>query len=335
MPLYTLDNIRTKVRRLTRTPSPALLSDQNIDDYINTFILYDIPEHLRLFSLKTTFSFYTTPNVAEYATDPVDVDAPLYNFKNKYISVHNPFYVAGNERQLLQSREVFYATYPKNSFLHQIATGDGTTQYFTGFLYDVPVLQSEVLFDSIDVNNNSCIVIDAPVFATPAIGNLIVPNNPDVVGYINYITGQYAFTFPIPPAPNKRVNAQTYPYIASIPQTICYFDNKFTLRPVPDQAYKIQMEVYVRPTELLLNTDEPHLEQWWQWIAYGAAKKVFEDKQDLDSVALIMPEFTKQELLVLRSTIVQQTKNRTPTIYSENNNNNFGPGIFNGIGSWW
>ena len=61
----------------------------------------------------------------------------------------------------------------------------------------------------------------------------------------------------------------------------------------------------------------PELEEWWQYIAYGAAKKVFEDRMDLESVQSIMPEFKKQEMLCQRRTIVQNTNERTSTIYTE------------------
>ena len=75
--------------------------------------------------------------------------------------------------------------------------------------------------------------------------------------------------------------------------------------------------MYRRPTELLLVGQSPELEQWWQYIAYGASKKVFEDRMDMQSVQMIMPEFNKQERLVLRRTIVQQTNERVATIYTE------------------
>ena len=41
-PTSTLQTIRTKVRRLTRTPSTAQLSDDDLDQYINTFVVYDL-----------------------------------------------------------------------------------------------------------------------------------------------------------------------------------------------------------------------------------------------------------------------------------------------------
>jgi hypothetical protein len=68
---------------------------------------------------------------------------------------------------------------------------------------------------------------------------------------------------------------------------------------------------------MLTNATMPELSQWWQYIAYGAAKKIFEDRMDMESVQLIMPEFKKQEALVNRRTIDQLSKERASTIYTE------------------
>jgi len=57
----TLADIEKKVRLLTRLPSTAQLSQADLDNYINTFILYDFPEQLRTFNLRKPFSFYTNP----------------------------------------------------------------------------------------------------------------------------------------------------------------------------------------------------------------------------------------------------------------------------------
>ena len=65
------------------------------------------------------------------------------------------------------------------------------------------------------------------------------------------------------------------------PLGMLYYDDKFIIRPVPDKTYSINIEVDVRPTELLNTTDVPQIAQWWQYIAYGAGKKIFEDRMDL------------------------------------------------------
>ena len=67
----SLTAIRLKVRRLTRSPSVGQITDATIDEYVNTFIQYDFPEHLRLFSLKTVLEWFTQPNVDTYAPSTV------------------------------------------------------------------------------------------------------------------------------------------------------------------------------------------------------------------------------------------------------------------------
>src|SRR5207247_3598233 len=101
------------------------------------------------------------------------------------------------------------------------------------------------------------------------------------------------------------------PYVPSLPLAVLFYDTTFTLRPVPDMAYRVQMDCFIQPTALLANNQQPGLQEFWQYIAYGAAKKVFEDRMDIESVQLILPEYRKQENLILRRTIVQKTNHST------------------------
>lgn len=312
----TLDAIRTKVRRLTRAPSEAQLTTTQLDEYINTFILYDFPEHLRLFSLRTTLTFFTQPYIDEYDSDVVAPN-PLSNFKNRYITVHPPIYIAGFPAMFTQSRAEFFAIYPKIESIQSIGTeGDGVTTVFNGTIPSAPFLRNEVLISSIDNNNNGLAARDIPV-AGSSVGNLEDPITGAIIGTVNYVTGVFTVTFPLAPAAGAAINSQTVPYQPALPQSLLYYDNKFQLRPVPDQPYRVQMEVYIRPTEFFASNETPDLEQWWQYIAYGAAKKVLEDRMDMESVQMIMPEFKQQERLVLRRTIVQYTNERVATIYTQ------------------
>ena len=146
---------------------------------------------------------------------------------------------------------------------------------------------------------------------------------------ISEVNGSYTA-----PANGATINSQTVLTQPSIPQTIMFFDGKFTLRPVPDQVYKVQVEAYVRPTELLNNTDQPLLAEMWEYIAYGAAKKVFEDRMDTDSIQQILPEYKNREKLVNRRTVVQQTNQRASSIYTEQTGGAgaYGAGWFSGGG---
>jgi hypothetical protein len=317
--LSTLDNIRTKVRRLTRSPSTSQLSVSDIDNYVNNFVLYDFPETLRLFSLRKTLTFYTQPNVETYETNTTVSTNPLYNFKNRYVSIHDPIYVAGFQQFFSQSQEQFYGVYPRINNIWRIGTGNNVLTTFSGTLSSFPVLQNRVTFTSINSAGNGLTLIDYPVSVTAgALGLVGIPQTlPSPYGSINYLTGVYAANFASAPDLSEAVYAQTVPYVANRPAGILYYADKFVFRPVPDQVYRVDMETYMRPTELLQVGDMPELSQWWQYIAYGAAKKVFEDRMDMDSISNIMAEYKNQEALVLRRTIDQQTKERTATIYTE------------------
>lgn len=315
----TLGAIRTKVRRLTRSPSVAQLTDTEIDEYVNTFILYDLPEHLRLFKLRSTFTFYTDPNIEEYASNST-VGDPLENFDNKYIGVYGPAFVAGYESMFTQSLAELSRIFPFTNSIVHIRTGDGVQVAYTGTLQNTPFLRNHVTFGSVDTNGNGIAVYD------DGTGTL----DGDGIGTINYTTGAYSILFTNPPGDGEEINSITVPYTAARPNSILFFDNKFIVRPVPDKVYPIQVEVDIRPTELLSGAQSPDLEQWWQYIAYGAAKKVFEDRTDMDSIQLIMPEFTKQEILVNRRTINLQTKERTATIYTESSTGQYNAGYGSG-----
>lgn len=377
-PNSTMAAIEQKVRRLTRNPSEAQLSSADLDNYINTFVIYDFPEHLRTFQNRTQFTFYTQPFQDVYKTDATwPATAQLYNFQNAYLSVHSPVYIAGFQSWYSQSREQFFGVYPLTNSIQQLASiGDGVTNNFTGFISSTlnnaisplnqnsqittGLLQNNVLFDSIDVNGNGLTLIDSPIVdATTGFnsiyGLMYTPNNPPVTlpltltapyltnpafpttNYINYATGQFNITFPTAPGSGNIINSQTVPQVVSLPQALMYHNNQFTVRPVPDQPYAINFEVYQRPTFLMETSQSPQLEELWQYIAYGAAKKIFEDRMDMESVAMIMPEFKKQEALCNRRTIVQYTDERTATIYTEQTGNGagaYGSGWFQGGGSF-
>jgi hypothetical protein len=316
--LSTLTQIRTKVRRLTRSPSSSQLTNDQIDDYVNTFVLYDFPE----FTVDNQVVFFTMPNVDEYFTNTDNEDDPLFNFKNIYLSVQPPAYIAGEEVALTQTRDQFFREYPKTEAEEIIGAGDSVTVAFTGTLATTPVLANTVSFSSIDDDGNGIVLNDLPQYDGVTglqlqTGDLVEPDSTTSVGVINYLTGVYSFTFPLAPGNGENVIAQTFRYAAAKPRSILYEDRTFTLRPVPDKVYRVEIDAFKRPTELLNVTDEPDVAQWWQYIAYGASKKVFEDRMDVESIQAITPEFLRQRSLVLQKLVVQQSSERTATIYTD------------------
>jgi len=355
----TLAAIQLKVRRLTRSPSQQQISDAQINEYVNTFIGYDFPAQLRLFNNRQTFTFYTIPNVDQYTTSTNSVNQ-LFNFDNTNMTVHEPFFIGGYRAYFTQSEDEFYGMWPKIQMQQQIAVGDGTTTQFSATasttVIEPPVLLNQVVFSATAADNSGLTMVDVPIVdsvGNPTMnGNLYIPAVAQVIApptviiptnTINYLTGAYTVTFMndsgVVTAPSgaslttnpsqNQIYCQSVPYLASIPTSVLYYNNTFTLRPVPSISYPVTFEVYVRPTQLLSTGQEPNLEQWWQYIAYGAAKKVLEDRNDMESVQQIMPEFKEQERMVLRTTLVQEGNQRAASIYSQQTS------LGAGMNSWW
>ena len=258
--LSTLDRIRTKARRLTASPSQSQITDAEIDDYINSFYMFDMPESIRVMNLREEFNFYTDPNVDAYPFP-----------RNDFFNVYQPIYIAD------------------------------------------PTIFSRVFVSFTDAAGDSVIARD------DGAGGFISEDGATVIaGAINYVTGVVtALVLPSAPPANTIVNAQYVSYQASRPEALLFYADTFFLRPIPDKAYKVTMEVLRQPTMLLANAANPQLEEWWQYLAYGAAKKILEDRQDIVSLGNIMPEFKHQQLLALRRTSDQYAQERSATIYTE------------------
>jgi hypothetical protein len=342
-----LSNIQQKVRRITGSPSLAQLSDNDLNQYINTFYTNDFPTAQKMFSLRTVLTFYTQPGVDVYKTNNIAND-PLNDFQNKYTAVHPPVYIAGVQAFFTQDRTVFYGNWPQTNFVQQTGFfGNGTQGPFAGvlpppvnqpsnFSTAIPhVLQGSVLFTCQDANGNDMILIDYPVSnTTGALGVPGVPQTlPSPYGQVNYVTGAFTATFPsntavsVPPQGNPVWSEAIY-YVPGLPTTVLYYDNQFVFRPVPDKAYVVQVEANMVPTQFFETTDNPLIKQWWQYIAMGAAIKIFQDRRDYDSVNMIMPEFLNQQSLVLSTSMEQYTNQRSITIYTNN-------GIASGWNAWW
>lgn len=333
----TLAAIQAKVRRMTARPSANQISDDQINDYINTFYLYNFPEHLRLESLRVNYQFVTTAN------------RPVYDLpRNIYLTGMPPVYIGGYQSYMTQSRENFFRINPQLNFLQEsVATGDGTTS-FSGTLTNTPIMPgfkrnppgaySSTEFPAPQyINWNVLVSADGNADATSGItpsfclvddglGNLFSTTDSDsdpsnARGTINYITGAINVTnFPISIPSGNPINVQYIPYVASRPQSVVFYQDQFILYPVPDQAYTVSFEAYQYPTAFLGGdtTAHPQLDEWWELLAYGAALKIFEDAGDFESYAKYRPLMEEHLMLAQRRTIVQQTSERTATIYTEN-----------------
>lgn len=307
----TLNAIRTKTRKLVGSPSPTQLTDASLDEYINTFLIYDLPENLRLFQLHQPYIFYTQPNIDSYDFD-----------RNTYLTINPPVFIAGYYSFWSSSQDQFYRIYPQLNNIQQVSTGDGTAGPYSFTIPAAPILRGYTTPGTSTVNSN--VLIAAP--NTPALsviarddgnGGWLDENDLPLIGTINYVTGACVVTFNTPLSSGAVINAQSVPYEAARPQGLLFYNDVITLRPVPDQVYKVEIQGFIAPSALIAANQSPLLNEWWQYIAFGAAKKILEDRLDVDGWAKIQPFYNEQERLVLRRTLVQQTPDRTATIYTE------------------
>lgn len=320
----TLADIRTKVRRLTGLGSPQVLSDASIDFYVNTFYQYDLPEQLKLLSLKETYQFYTQPYVATYAFP-----------KNIYTLVEPLIQVNGYETQWFQDPLLFNRTFPTLDATTQIATGDGTSGVFSaslgitailaGYTNGLGTIISNVIVSTQDFAGNTMTIRDNGQ------GQFLDSNNAVIVGAtINYELGTLSVVFP----QNTQVGAPIYctynAYSATRPTSVLFFEDTFTFRPIPDRAYIVNMNVYKTPTALAGSGSSPVLNMMWQLLAHGAAQKIFIDTGKLDQAQAYQPYLDEQMDLVRRRTLNQMDVQRVATLYSAQLN-----GQFSNNNYWW
>lgn len=178
-----LSQIRSKVRKVTGSPSQFQLSDAELDDYINTFYLYDFPEHLRLLKLKNVYEFFTKPNIEEY-------DLP----DESIITVEPPIYVGGYQARYLQDRQTFFMRWPPLNQFQQIGTGDGvTTAPPLQTITSVPIIRNTLYISAViagrtvTYNDNGNGQFNSENFAITSINQanpvtIACPNHPFVVG---------------------------------------------------------------------------------------------------------------------------------------------------------
>lgn len=333
MSIATLADIITKVRRLTGSANDLQLTDDMIKDYINSFYLYDFPAQFRSLKLKDLYTFVTTQGIDTYAFD-----------SEKYTTVEMPAYCANAQIQLFNDPWSFYQTWYNWQQIENFATGANSVGPYVGTLSNTPLLRS-VNNDSANINFPASRIQNILITANTSTGTINVTDdgngilneidmNGEIiglpVGLINYQTGSISIIFSQPiPNPNA-IQAQYNPQTLGFPESILFFQNQFVVRPVPSQGFTIQLVAYRQPTQALENavdnTGTPELLEWWETIAFGAAKKVYEDRLDMDGVAMMDKALKERYDLNYTRTYAQLGKQRVATIFAGQLSQNLGNG---------
>lgn len=347
MSIATLGDIISKARRLTGSASSFQLTDAQIIDYINSFYLYDFPAQFRSLKLKDKYVFTTQRGIDTY---PFDWE--------HYTTVQQPAYCAKREIALYYNPWNFWGVWFNWQYQENLDTGDNTTGPYSGTTTANPIIRS--------YNNNPAVqsplftttssVSHQPTFPQTNIGramNILITANVSygqtlnvtddgngtligdcTAGTINYETGAISnltFTQAIPAG--NDITIQYNPVSMAIPQSILFFQNQFTLRPVPDKGYTIELVAYRQPSQAILGSENPNvpnlagtpeLLEWWECLAVGAAKKIYEDRLDSDGIALMDKMLNERYQVAYTRTYAELGKQRMSTIFADQLSNNFG-----------
>jgi hypothetical protein len=170
--------------------------------------------------------------------------------------------------------------------------------------------------------------------AIPSLSPLPVPSppNPETAQYcgtVNYVTTQITVNFPVAPAAGTMINVWAATYQVGRPYNLLFWNNELTIRPVPDNIYLCEVEVFQTPAQFMNVTDNPVLNQWAQYIAYGASAEILRERQDVEGVQNLMEGFMRQEALVLERQAVEEIQQPNITLF---NSTQTGYGLGTGTG---
>lgn len=321
----TVNFMRRKVRRLTASSGESTLTTNDIDQYLNNVILNDFPYAIKIDQMRSVYTFFTRPYIDRY---PLDV-----NFNQ---GVRAPVYVEGILGSLFKDRAQFYNLWPRFPTKFQIG-GDSAIQTYT-FTIAAPFLSKEVVIGGVDVAGNAISinddgngnlqlvsdntipspnpVVSVPVQTTnpakPGMYNLNTANpgliNPLNIGTVNYVSGQISFTLPagISIANGTVFTVWVSQYQTGRPYNLLFWNNEFTIRPVPKLIHKVEVETFLTPVQFMLSTDVPILNQWAQYIAYIASMEILRDRNDFEGVEGLREGMMRQEGLVLERQAIEE-----------------------------
>jgi len=282
---WTLADIQTKVRNLTGSPSSDQISNTVLNSYINNYYVYSMPFELKEQITNQFLSFTTTPGTN------------VYSFPGGYFTDQPGAYADGFPLIFYQDPDIFYQDWPQQYAVDNIATGNGSTSSFSGGLQNPPVIIGTLFIAADDPSGTQQLLTDQGDGTLTGDGS----------GTINYLTGAYTASFTSAPASTAQIYAKYQGYSGNRPQGVLFYNNEFTFMPVPDQAYRIQMQGYIKPTELTNASDTPLQAEWGALIAYGAALEIFADRGDEESYQSYYPIFKRYENVALGRTIQQLT----------------------------
>ena len=235
-------------------------------------------------------------------------------------------------------------------------TWTSTNQSFS-FTIPGPFLSREVVIGGVDTNGNAISINDDgngnlqmltpnPVISVPLQNvNPAQPgmynvntgnpglNNPVNIGTVNYVVGQIDFVLPsgISLATGTYFTVWVSQYQTGRPYSLLFWNNEFTIRPVPKHIHKVEIETYLTPVQFMKTTDSPIMNQWALLIAYLTAMEILRLRQDFAGVEGLREGKDRQEGLALERQAIEEINQPTITLFNSTTQCSGGVG---GIGYW-
>lgn len=261
---FDLGDIRDLIRELTSSPSEYQLTTAKIDDLINKFILYVLPDDMKPFKTLVPYIFYTLQNQVEY---PFDL--------TKYMALEPEMFCNGMQLFYYQDQSVWLREYQYQYQQDNFASGDGTSSVYS------------VLADQIPIVPGTVIVTDAVENFTDPNKNGILIGSLGGGGTVNYATGAVSVTFSSPPPFGNSIIFTWAPLINGRPRAMYYNQGLGVIQfsPIPDQAYRIDAQAYIIPTAFIASGSAlqvPEQEYWGYTIGYGVSLEIFRRRGQKD-----------------------------------------------------
>jgi hypothetical protein len=152
------------------------------------------------------------------------------------------------------------------------------------------------------------------------------PLTPQYCGTVDYVTTHIKFLIPVPLHAGSQLNIWAATYQVGRPYNLLWWNKEITIRPVPDNVYLVEVEAYQTPCQFMMTTDHPVLNQWAQYIAYGAAREILRDRQDMEGVANLEEGFMRQEALVLERQAIEEINQPNITLFNTSCGGGYGTG---------
>lgn len=361
-PLYpTLANAVTKTRKLTGSSNSFQVTDDYIVRQMHSFYSYDLPAKFRSLKLKDIYTFTTNIGQDVYPFNSelyITVDQPCYCMKRELRLFTDPWNFYGvnyNWQQFTNFTSGDGGPGPYDGFttaspIIASVNNDPGTQNAPNLFFPQSRVQNILITANVigangigqtqnvtddgqgnliqifQTSNNSNQEYGWTYYRQYASATPTIPGN----ATINYQTGEIdglVFAEDIPEG--TPIQIQYNPKQFSIPLSIMFFQNQFTLAPVPDAGYTVELTCYRQPIQALLAADmagNPELSEWWEILSVGAAKKIFEERLDSDGVMFIDKMLKERYDIIETRTYAQIGQQRINTIYTDQLTYNYGLG---------